>query len=335
MTVLGLAITAVASNGTTVEAVVHSVELEHNLLGDSPDRTVSIYLPPGYSTDTNTLYPVLYLLHGYGEDNNAWLLSFNVSNAANTLITNRSIQPLIIVMPDARNAYGGSYYVNSPVTGNWEDFIARDLVSYIDTHYRTIPRPESRALAGYSMGGFGALYIATKHADTFRVVYAMNPYATGLVGTDEITFPFFVLATEKAIANDAIPTNGNDVLALAAAFSPNPDNPPAYVDLPYESIDNKPHKIDAVWNRWLSHTPLAMIDTYTANLRQYTAIAFDAGTGDIASIRIDAPLYSQALTRAGIPHRFEVYEGGHTDKLATRMESVVLPFVSRHLEGST
>ena len=324
---------ALAADGTVLDVTVHSPSLEGNLLGDSPDRAVSIYLPPDYDRNATSRYPVLYLLHGYTLDEGSWLEAGNIDNVTDALIANGTIKPLIIVMPNGNNRYGGSWYVNSTVTGNWEDFIAHDLVSYVDNHYRTIARPESRAIAGHSMGGFGTLYIATKHPETYRVVYAMNPYPLELVETDTSTLPFEILALNAAIADGTYGTGDRAYLALAAAFSPNPEEPPAYVDLPYEKVANKPNKVDTVWSRWVAHTPLAMVADHAQDLRQIEAIAFDVATGDDTAIVNGALAYAQALTRAGIPFQFELYEGWHRGQIAPRLRAAILPFVAQHLQG--
>ncbi|MEJ2668561.1 MAG: alpha/beta hydrolase-fold protein [Deinococcales bacterium] len=330
--ILALAIPAFAARGTVVEVTVHGSSLEGNLSGTSPDRTVAIYLPADYTQDTAVRYPVLYLINGNIGDNRTWLDIWNVDEAADTLIASGAIQPLIIVMPDARNAYPANLYVNSPVTGNWEDFIANDLIGYVDTHYRTIAGPEDRAIAGHGMGGFGALSIATKHPETFRVVYAMSPWPIGMQETEfSMLSPFDFLVAAAAVSSEAPPSAYPELAAMAAFLSPNPDKPPGYIDLPYERVDNQPHRIDAVWNEWLAHTPLAMIRAHANDLRRYNGIAFDVGTLDTEDMLIDTQAYSEALTRAGIPHRFDVFAGGHLDRVKARLQAVVLPYVSQKL----
>ena len=91
---------------------------------------------------------------------------------------------MIVVMPNARNAFDGSFYTNSPVTGNWEQFIVRDLVNYVDHKYRTLRTRKARGLAGHSMGGYGALRIGMRHPETFSAVYALSAY--GLAFTDSV-----------------------------------------------------------------------------------------------------------------------------------------------------
>ena len=85
---------------------------------------------------------------------------------------------MIIVFPDAFTKYDGAMYSNSPTTGDWETFITKDLVNYIDSHYRSIPTRESRGLAGHSMGGYGAWRIGMKHPEVYTAIYPMSCVST-------------------------------------------------------------------------------------------------------------------------------------------------------------
>lgn len=175
--ILVAAITSAAQNGQIKTDEFYFASLEGNLVGDPPKRNVMIYLPPGYEQQTKMRYPVIYLLHGfngYGVGNKGWIREgggFNVE-AISRLITEKKISPMIIVLPDGSNRYGGSFYTNSITTGNWEDYIVREIVTFIDKRYRTLSKAESRGIAGHSMGGYGALKLAMKHPDVFGAVYA-------------------------------------------------------------------------------------------------------------------------------------------------------------------
>ena len=99
------------------------------------------------------------------------------------------LKPMIVVMPDARTRAGGSFYVNSSADGRWEDFITHDLVQSIDSRFRTLPGDRRhRAIAGHSMGGYGALYLAFRHPDVFGSVYALSPCCLEFVGDLSLNF---------------------------------------------------------------------------------------------------------------------------------------------------
>jgi S-formylglutathione hydrolase len=157
-------------------AAVHSPGLEPNLLGDSADQTVAIYLPAAYQTEPQKRFATIYFLHGFA-DTPAKGVAEIVQEHMDKLLATQTIEPMIVVAPNGLNRLLGSFYVNSQVTGNWEDYVARDVVAYVDSHYRTLPRPESRGISGHSMGGYGALMLGFKHPDVFSFIYAMSPCA--------------------------------------------------------------------------------------------------------------------------------------------------------------
>src|SRR5438876_830508 len=190
LAMLFAASSAFSQQGRLVREIVHGPSLEKNLTGESTNRNVSIYLPPSYDTSPNKRYPVVYLLHGIGdtekEFTSAWAGNTEewgtVQGLMNHGIGEGHFGEMIIVMPDARTKMMGSFFTNSSATGNWEDFIVKDLVSLIDQKYRTLARSESRGIAGHSMGGYGAIKLGMKHPDVFSVVYGMNPALIGLAG---------------------------------------------------------------------------------------------------------------------------------------------------------
>ncbi len=121
-----------------------------------------MYLPPSYATARRRHYPVVYFLHGFGATAEKYLEFLAMPASIDRAIDAGKLQDMILVMPDAMTMYGGSMYSNSIATGDWEAFIARDLVRYVDAHYRSIPRREARGLAGAFDGGYGTLRIGMK-----------------------------------------------------------------------------------------------------------------------------------------------------------------------------
>ncbi len=123
----------------TVEKIkVHSVSIEGNLEGESPDRDVIVYLPPDYAANPKTRYPVVYALHGYSISNEMWTQEIKTPQTVEGAFATGT-PGMIIVLPNSRTLHNGSMYSSSVTTGNFEGFIAHDLVAYIDAHYRTIP----------------------------------------------------------------------------------------------------------------------------------------------------------------------------------------------------
>ncbi len=320
---------AVTAKGGSIEHIkVHGKSLEGNLENDSPDREVAVYLPPGYATNKSRRYPVLYLLHGYGRTISTWVPFIDLPGGADRDIANGTAKEMIIVMPDANTAYGGSMYSSSPTTGDWEGYITHDLVSYIDSHYRTIATRESRGLAGHSMGGYGVWRIAMKHPEMYAAIYALSPCC--LMNNPRPPAQNRPAMPRPAAAARPNPESESEhpvniPYGEAAAWSPDPKNPPLYFDLPVK---------DGVFNadaaaKWVANSPAAMISQYIPNIRKYKSIAMDVGLQDPLLKSIED--FNASLDRLNITHSFETFEGNHSDHLKDRIEQKVLPFFTRNL----
>jgi pimeloyl-ACP methyl ester carboxylesterase len=241
---------------------------------------------------------------------------------------------MIVVTPNAKNAYDGSFYANSPVTGNWEDFIINDLVAYIDRHYRTIRSRTGRGITGHSMGGFGAFRIAMRHPEKFAAVYMMSPY--GLMIGDSLRSTKATADWRSAISV----TKREDVLkagfsadlriALAAVYSPDLSSQPLFLDFPYRLVGDSLILVDSVAARWRD-TPMAMVPSHAASLRRL-AIEFDSGRQDgFPDIPVSVVRLDSLLTSMRIDHVAELYEGTHVGGIRARLETKVLPFFSKNL----
>lgn len=309
---------------------VHGKALEGNLEGDSPDRDVTVYLPPSYATDQNRRFPVVYLLHGYGgrEDTFTARLA-SLQESGDRLAAAQGFSEVIVVTPSAYTLHKGSMYSNSPTTGDWERFIAEDLVGYMDSHYRTLAERKSRGLAGHSMGGYGALRIGMKRPDVFLSLYIMSACC---LGANRNPRPEAMAAAEaiktRAQAEEAAATPGfgpSVSLASAAAWSPNPSNPPLFLDLPVKDGKVRPEVVA----KWVANAPLEMIEPHVADLNRYYAISIEIGTKDTL-LATNRQLHD-LLTRLHVPHYYEEYDGDHTNRVRERIERNVLPFFSKNL----
>ena len=311
----------------TVEHIkVHGAALEGNLEGDAADREVFVFLPPSYAKEKSRRYPVVYALHGYSIGAEQWSHEIHVPQTIEGAFA-QGAQEMIIVLPDSKTMHNGSMYSSSVTTGDFEQFIAHDLVAYIDAHYRTIPDRLSRGLVGHSMGGYGATRIGMKHSDVFGSLYIMSPCCLSARAAESLK-----VEDEKAL--EAVKTAEDSAklgffqraqLATAAAWSPNPKNPPLYLDLPMKDGAVQP----GVLAKWAANAPLAFVDQYIGNLRQYRAIAIDVGDQD--GLRIDTGKLHDVLDKYGIANSFEVYEGTHTSKVADRFQNHVIPFFNKNL----
>lgn len=318
-------------NGTVLRVKVHAKALEGNLEGDSPNRDVSIYLPPGYDSAPHRRYPVLYMLHGFTNTDLSYFgpgASTHIPTIADRTISAGTARELIIVTPNAMTRYGGSNYSSGATTGDWETFIADELVSYVDRRFRTIRHPEARGLAGHSMGGYGAMRIGMKHPDVFSALYILSSCCisptSNIPDTPEEIAAFEAFTTPPSHHSE-IPRNIRTAVAAAASWAPNPKNPPLYYDSPFKDGVAQA----SVLARMTANRPLAMVDQYINNLRKQK-IAFDVGDED-RNIAANLTEFDRILTSYDVPHTFEIYQGNHGNRIPERFETKVLPFFSHHL----
>jgi enterochelin esterase-like enzyme len=303
---------------------VHGSTLEGNLEGNAVDRDVLVFLPPGYHKDSKRRYPVVYALHGYSIGAEQWAGEIHVPQTIEGAFALGS-KEMIVVLPDSKTVHNGSMYSSSVTTGDFENFVARDLVAYMDRNYRTLPRRESRGLVGHSMGGYGATRIGMKHADVFGALYIMSPCCLSARAAPSAEIEK-ALAEAKTPADSAkLPFFARATLASAAAWSPNPDKPPLFLDLPV--VNGEPQS--DVLAKWAANAPLAFVDQYIVSLRRYSGIAIDVGDQD--GLRVDTAKLQGELRRYGIPSTFEEYKGTHTSAVAVRFQNFVMPFFSKHL----
>ncbi|MBI5963210.1 MAG: alpha/beta hydrolase [Chloroflexi bacterium] len=333
------------STGSFSTVKIDSAALAKNLIGEKTERPINVYLPPTYDTSTKR-YPVVYFLPGF-EDTT---MGISLPGSMDALIQAGTIREIIIVVVPGNNKIGGSFYVNSPVTGNWEDFVVQEVVGYIDSHYRTIAQAGSRGISGHSMGGFGALNIAMLHPDVFRAVYGLSPGLfdeKGLANSQMFLSEYYIglfLDEQKAILakpqdqqlDSVLTLRDNFTVAYGLAFAPDPQNPPFYFDYPYSKSSGKLVRDDNIWKRWdggFGGIP-QKIAQYKENFLRLKGITVDYGTNDeFAWIPQGCIYFDTQLTAAGVPHEMAVHNGNHQSSLGKRVLEHMLPFFSELLVG--
>ena len=162
---------------TAQSKVFDNLKMESKIL--KMERKFAVYLPPDYETSSRS-YPVLYLLHGLGDDQTGWIQYGEVKKIADNSIKNGDATPMIIVMPDANTGRVG--YFNIP-SQRWmyEDFFFEELMPYVESKYRIKSGKRFRAISGLSMGGGGTLTYALHRPDLFS---AAAPLSAGTGSTD-------------------------------------------------------------------------------------------------------------------------------------------------------
>lgn len=318
-----------AQKGTKERIKIHSQALEGNLIGDPAERDVTVYLPPSYASNPNQRFPVLYMLHGFTDTDSQWFgwedHWINLQDVIEESLAAGLSKEMIVVMPNAYNTFKGSMYASSATIGDWETFVTQELVSYVDENYRTIPDKNSRGLAGHSMGGYGTLRLGMKNPNVYAAIYALSPCCMdGAASTN----PELMKKLESLGPDQLAETSFFEIAALAtsAAFAPNPQNPPLYLDLPAK--DGEPRQ--EVINKIIANRTLSFVDQYIMNLKKFKAIGMDAGLQDRGISEATKKLH-ELLESYEVPHFYDSYEGDHLNRIAERIKTKALPFFSESL----
>jgi S-formylglutathione hydrolase FrmB len=307
--------------GTVVTLQHKSEILKNNPLGDKYIRDVIVYLPPGY--DENKTYPGVYVLTGFTGRGRMLLndsaFTPNFAERMDKLISSGKIKPMIAVLPDCFTRYGGSQYINSSATGNYEDYLIKEIVPFIDENFRTIKDKNSRAVMGKSSGGYGALVMAMRHADVFGL-------ACSTAGDCYFTYcylPDFAKAfraikgdPKKLVENfwNEEAKKGKDdfaalnIIGMSACYSPNPESELGF-DLPFDLKTGE--ILSEVLVRWMRHDPVFIAEMYTENLKSLKLLYIDAGTKDEFALDLGARILSKKLNELNIPHIHEEFDDGH------------------------
>lgn len=313
-------------SGRLEELVIDSRALRGNPLGDPHERPLWVYLPPGYDDSPGAAFPAVYVIQGYTGHLAMWHNRMPYRQpfpeTADSVFA-AGAPPCLVVFVDAWTAYGGSQFVDSAGTGDYHTYLCDEVVPFVDARYRTIPRPESRAIAGKSSGGYGALITPMLRPDLFG---ALASHA-GDTLYELCYIPEFGPAARALRAYDGDPhawwadftsrtafTKPEDVLLLgiygvAACFSPDELGRP---QLPFDPVTGA--LIPDIWQRWLDLDPVRMAPERGDALRSLRAIWIDAGTHDEYFLDLGAQAFRSALSQAGVPDdrvAFELFDAGH------------------------
>ncbi|MDC7123997.1 MAG: alpha/beta hydrolase-fold protein [Spirochaetales bacterium] len=276
-----------------IDLSYYSRAISSNTIGDTPTRTVSVYLPPDYFDNDHKTYPVIYFLDGYECNAKSFLRrnkvsldkAFNEKNA------------FLMVAVDGNNISGGSFYVNSPVSGNWEDYLSQELVSLIDNNFRSKPGSQYRGLSGYSMGGFGALYTAFRHPDIFGSVMVFAP---GAFAEEDIDMVMKSWRGDRRL-----------LTSYAQAFSPDAAVEKNQGNIPsFDGSDSDQIYVD----NWLNGFSgwQKKIDNYLGQQARLNAIAIAYSESDYYKwIPGGCKHLDKLLTDSKIEHEIYNYKGGH------------------------
>ena len=323
--------------------------LDGNLLGDPSEIDVVVETPASYASQPQQRYPVVYFLSGYDES----AAIAPIGAELERLVAGGEAPEMILVAVSGDNALGGSFYVDSPVSGRWASAIVDDVVAAVDDRYRTRPTAASRGIGGFSMGGYGALALAMARPDVFGAVYALSPglFAPGGLGESQMFADPAVVAdfiagqaelsgispgdapaeVPRAMARSA---DARFSAAYGAAFAPDPAAPAPWIRYPYMAPGGAVDpEVWATWEAGFGGIAAGVADA-RERLLALRGIVIDVGTADEYTwIPPGCEYLHEQLDLAGVPHRFERYEGGH-GPIGPRAGEVMLPFFAEVLQTS-
>ena len=357
--------------GTVVVLEHVSKVLKDNPLRDPFVRSVAAWLPPQYDEGATRgrgrRFPVLVDMVGFtgsGLSHIAWKnFSENVPERAARLVHEGKMGPAIIVFPDCFTALGGNQYVNSSAIGNYADYLTKEIVPFVDLHFRTLASREHRGCFGKSSGGYGAIVHGMKYPQTWGAVadHSGDAYFDFVYHHDwpNTLNELAKYRPRKAVAGryDALKmekgcdrgvddgrvkafleavwakpklsmAEGHAImnLCMAATYDPDPSAPNGF-RLPFNLETGE--RIEARWKRWQANDPVNLVGKYRKNLESLRGIYIDCGSRDQYHIHYGTRILSKRLQEAGIRHTYEEFEDTHSD-IDYRMD-VSLPFLAKAL----
>lgn len=308
----------------TLQLLRHeSAVLKSNPLGDPYLRDLWVYLPPSYDgSDEN--YPVLYGLAGFAGNGAGFFAgtpwSPGLHHRLDSLIANGDAREAIVVCPDGFTRLGGAQYANSPSTGNYEDYVVDEIIPFVDATFRT--RPGARGAFGKSSGGYGALRLAVRRPGTFQAIachsgdmgfgFCYGPDLAAAVATlaECGGVERWLARFEKREKKRASDFNVANILAMAAAYTPDPSAPLGAripMDPTTGALDRE------LWDKWLEHDPLTWVDSpkVLETLKGLSLLFVDCGTRDEHHLHLGLRTFVAALNKHGIPVEHDEFDDGH------------------------
>jgi S-formylglutathione hydrolase FrmB len=311
--------------GTLERLVVESELLAGNPLGDPARRPLYVYSSPGVGDGP---VPSIYVIQGFTGQLDMWLArdAFEPTNVEriDALFRTSDTPAAVIVFVDAWTSLGGSQFLNSIATGRYMDYLCDEVVPFVDARYPTRPDRDRRGIAGKSSGGYGAMVVPMLRPDVFGALAShagdslfecsylprFAPVARNLREHFEGSYEVFHRRLAQAPQFD-FHRHGEalEMYAYAAAYSPDPGDPQAPPRMPFELGTGR--LVEAVWAQWLEHDPVRMVPGHAGALRTMRRIYLDAGRSDEAFLDLGARAVSDELSKAGVEHTLELFEGRH------------------------
>lgn len=327
--------------GRIVSHTIESRAVANNILGDPTARRIDVWCPAGHDGKGLPLLVDLVGFTGGGLSHTNWK-SFgeNAPERADRLIAEGRLKPCVIAFPDCFTRLGGNQYVNSPVLGNWADFLLQEAVPFIErTH--GCGGPGRRGVFGKSSGGYGSMVHALLYPDFwagaaclsgdmgFELMFAADfAHTLRRIAKHGGTIESFFDAFEKADKPEGDDIHALMILAMAATYDPDPD---AFLGIRLPVTMDTCEIVPERWAEWMKWDPLTLVETHGEGLKQLKALFIDCGNNDQYNLLYGARRMTRRLGELGVEHRYEEFAGTHSS-IDYRMD-VCLPFLAERLSG--
>lgn len=309
---------------------ITSKALEGNLLGDPATRKFFLILPPSYAT-SDKRYPVVYVLP-WGDGNpmsNVW----GVKTAYEELLNTGSIPEMILDFPDGSNSLGASLFGTSETIGDYNVYLVRELVGFVDANYRTIARRASRGVGGCSNGGEATMNIALKYPGVFSVATVSG----GTYDATMVTNPFLrkemesihKLPVSTADVRSAMPPVMLWFIQIAGANAPNPENPPLFLDMPFRMSGEKAEIVPEVADKIAAGDAVHAVQGYLQQPLRLRGLLVQHGLYDPYNPTELVRSFDRLLTEQGVEHDYMELKTGHCEHA---WEADMLAFMAKHLD---
>jgi hypothetical protein len=308
------------------ELEIESDLLRDNPLGDPHVRPLWVYTPPAYDAEPDRRLPSIYLIQGMTGQIDMWknrsAFRPNMPERIDRLFAEEGCPPALVVFVDCWTSYGGSQFIDSPGTGRYGEYLSDEVVSFVDSRYRTLAEAGHRGITGKSSGGYGAMVAPMLRPDVwgglgthagdalFELCYLPEFRDTVRTLRDDYggsydrfwedfrSRPAFTKQSDYPLVN---------TWAMAACYSANEDGS---IDLPFEVATGMLR--DDVWQRWLAWDPVRMARRHADALRSQRAIYIDAGKRDEWHLDLGAEAFRRELEALGITDVFfELFDATH------------------------
>jgi S-formylglutathione hydrolase FrmB len=324
MAALALLTVSHAQAGSRLDVLEFSSRaLKNNPLHDSVVRKVAVFLPSQY--ETNQPIPIVYYLPGYGSSSDKFIQESNKWRACTQEVADE-VAPVLFVVVDGRNRWGGSQYLNSPAQGNYADYVCDEIVARVEARYRIRRGTPRRIIAGHSSGGFGALRLAMSRPRLFDGVVALSP-------DSDFQYSHLPLVKLPGVTNSALdeirsymaaemklprPKNGDLIyaLGLSAAYAPAGRGHPGQFEWLYDAGGRFREE---VWQRWMANDPLSIVQRTPGAFGVSQSIYLDGAAQDEFRANVGAQKIYEVLRHRAACCTFYEPPGKHGDKVPARL----------------